>query len=196
MKRLSYFAIALLLLAACLCPQLLAARKHWTIDFKHGGLMYITVAGTVYAYTTYEVTNNTGEDREYHPTFRVETETKKLTYAMANSTVLRAINRKHGKQYLDVNGIDGTLAEGETKIGAAIFYRLDPSADHVKVYVKGLTDGFRYQDEDNRKGFQRKMWFIHWYRAGDGNDRPNDPVETKENDWIWRSTGTAKSAPE
>lgn len=196
MKRFAYFAVVLLLVVACFCSQSHAARKFWMIEFKHTGLKYVTVGGTVYAYTTYEVTNNTGEDREFNPIFRVETETKKLTYAMADRSALAAVSRKHGKQYLDIGQIAGTLKDGETKLGAAIFYRLDPSADHVKVYVKGLTDGFRYQDEDNRKGFQRRMWLVHWYRPGDGNDRPTDPVETKENGWIWRSTGTGATAPE
>ena len=189
-------AIVLLLVVACFCSQSLAARKFWTIDFKHTGLKYVTVAGTVYAYTTYEVTNNTGEDRDFDPIFRVETETDKLTYAMSNSMVLAAINAKHGKKFLDIGDIEGTLADGASKQGAAIFFRLDPSADHVKVYITGLTDRFRYQDKDNRKGFQRWVRHIHWYRPGDGTNRPKDPVKTEKDEWIWRSTGTAQTAPE
>ncbi len=108
--------------------------------------------------------------------------------------VVQAIRAKHGKNFLDINQISGALPDGETKLGVAVFRGLDPAADHVKVYVTGLTDAFRYQDEDNRNGFQRMMWKVYWYRPGDAASRMSSPVETKTNEWYWRSTGTAGTA--
>jgi len=195
MKAFSIFA-ATLLVVTLISVSTDAAGKFWTLDFKHTGLHYVNVGGQAVAYTTYTVTNNTGADRTFRPIFRVETETGKLTYAIAAPTIAPAIREKHGQKLLDVDQITGTIKDGETKLGLAVFFKLDPAADHVKVYIAGITDTFRYQDEDNRKGFQRREWFIHWFRPGDPVVRQEDRVDTLFNDWIWRSTGTAATAPE
>lgn len=202
MKRLSLFAAALLA-AGLLCTESAAVRdeqfepgrKFWRLGFKHTGLHYVKIGGRAVAYTTYRVTNDSGADRILAPIFRVETETNKLTYAMPAPAIAQVIRAKHGRKFLDVNQITGVIKNKESKLGVAIFFKLDPHADHVKLYVKGLTDAYRYQDEENRKGFQRQEWLVHWFRPGDARDRQEDRVDTLFNDWVWRSTGTAATAP-
>lgn len=203
MKRLSIL-MAAVLMAAVLCTQVTGVRdeqyqptrKFWRFDFKHTGLHYVRSGGGAIAYTTYRVTNKTGADRLFAPIFRVETETGQLTYARPSAAVARAIRQKHGKKFLrDINEITDILKNGETKFGLAIFYRLDPKADHVKVFAKGLTDAYRYQDEDNRRGFQRQEWLVHWFRPGDAQDRPDDRVDTQFDGWVWRSPGLGTTAP-
>jgi hypothetical protein len=174
--------------------QAQAARESWSLDFKHTDLRYVTVGAKVCAYMTYEVTNKTGAARKFFPIFRVETDTNQITYAMADAAAAAAIRAKTGKNVLDINQISGDFADGETKIGVAVFRGLDPEADTVKVYITGLTDAYRYQDEDSRQGFQRMMWKIHWYRPGDAAGRVNAVVDTKMDEWVWRSTGTAATA--
>jgi len=194
MRKLS--ALAAVVFATVLFSTVVqAADKFWTLDFKHTGLHYVSVNGIVVAYTTYEVTNNTGAERKFFPIFCVETDTRKTTYAMASPQALEAIRIKHGVQLLDINQVGGPIKPGETKKGVAIFYKLDPEADHVHLYISGLTNAFRYQDEDNRKGFQRQVWYIHWFRPGDGANRPEDRTDTQDDCWIWRSTGVAETAP-
>jgi len=170
-------------------------RKFWRLDFKHTGLHYVRVGGQLVAYTTYRVVNTTGADRKFFPIFQVETETKQLTYAMPNAAALRAIQGKHRTHFLDIGEMSGTIKAGETRVGAAIFHKLDPEADHVKLEITGVTDAYRYLDEKARTGFQRRLYFVHWYRPGDAVDRDTDRVETKADGWIWRSTGTAGTAP-
>jgi hypothetical protein len=194
MKRLSIFAAALTVLTAC-CTQAQAERPYWKLEFKHTGLHYVKVGGDLVAYTTYQVTNNTGADREFNPIFRVETDTDRLTYAMPSAEALAAIETKHGMKFKDIDRIGGTLKDGESKVGVAIFFKLDPRADHVKLYITGLTNRYRYQDEDNRKGFQRYEYFVHWFRPGDDTNRATDRVDTLFDGWIWRSTGDAAAAP-
>jgi hypothetical protein len=178
-----------------------SVRSFWTLDFQHTGLRYITIndpvtGNAVVPYTTYKVTNNTGEDRDFQPLFQVETDTKQLTFAIPSPVAAAQIDKKHGEKFLDIDKIAGTIKAGETKQGVAIFRTLDAGADKVKVYVSGLSNAYRYQDPDARKGFQRRIYFIEWYRPGDAKNRPEDKTETKHDDWIWRSTGTAESAPE
>ena len=202
MKKLSIF-VAALLMAVVLCTQVVGVRdeqyqptrKFWRFGFQHTGLHYIRSGANAVAYTTYRVTNNTGTDRFFAPIFRVETETKQLTYAMSSPTLAQAIRHKHGKSFRDINQITGILKDKETKLGVAIFHRLDPKADHVKVFVKGLTDAYRYQDEDNRRGFQRQEWLVHWFRPGDAQNRPDDRVDTQFDGWVWRSPGLGTTAP-
>lgn len=195
MKRQLWFAAALAL-AVVVSSQAQAARTFWTLDFQHTDLRYIVCGTKIYAYTLYTVTNKTGVDRAFYPIFRVETDTNRLTYAMPMADVTAAIRVKTGKRYLDINEISGKLPDGESKIGVAVFQALDPEADRVKLYVTGLTDSFRYQDEDNRKGYQRMMWKVEWYRPGDAESRLKSPVETQFDEYVWRSTGTAATAPE
>ena len=193
MRKFQWMAAALFA-AALLCTNVRADDKFWTLDFKHTGLHYITSGGKVYAYTTFEVTNKTGAARNFYPIFRVETDTHQVTYAMPAPEVLDVIRGRHGRNFLDINRISGSLADGETRVGVAVFRNLDPNADHVKVYITGFTDAFRYQDEDARKGYQRMMYKIYWYRPGDADSRLRSPVETKTDEWVWRSTGTAATA--
>jgi hypothetical protein len=183
-------AILMMLVAS----EATAERPYWALDFSNTGLHYVTVAGKVHAYTVYEVTNKTGTDVKFLPIFRVETNRGQLTYATQAPGILDAIRAKHGKKYLDINEISGLLKDGETKWGVAIFRDLDARADHVKVYITGLTDRFRYLDEANRTGFQRMEWLTHWYRRGDASNRPADPVETQFDGWIWRSAATDATA--
>ena len=194
MRKLSTWT-AVVFATVLLSTVVRADDKFWTLDFKHTGLHYVSVDGAVVAYTTYEVTNNTGAERKFFPIFRVETDTKQITYAMASPTALAAVRIKHGVQLMDINQIGGSIKVGETKRGVAIFHRLDPVADHVHLYISGLTDAFRYQDETNRQGFQRRVWYIHWFRPGDGANRPEDRTDTQDDGWIWRSTGVAETAP-
>jgi hypothetical protein len=39
------------------------------------------------------------------------------------------------------------------------------------------------------------VWYIHWFRPGDGANRPEDRTDTQADGWIWRSTGVAETAP-
>jgi hypothetical protein len=194
MRYLAGLATALLVLTM-VAPARGDRRDFWTIDFAHTGLHYERVGSQVVAYTTYQVTNNTGADRAFYPIFRVETDTERLTYALPSPEALTILRAKHRTQLLDIGEISGVIKNGESRRGVAIFFRLDPAADHVKVFITGLTNTFRYQDEDNRKGFQRRVRFIHWFRPGDTHNRPEDRVDTQFDDWIWRSTGTAATAP-
>ena len=195
MKRTVWIAAALGA-AVLVSAEVRAARPFWALDFKHTDLRYVTVGAKVYAYMTYEVTNKSGAERKFFPIFRVETETQQITYAMAAPEVAAAVRAKQRHNYLDVDQISVAIADGETRIGVAIFRDLDPEADRVKVYVTGLTDNYRYQDEDNRKGFQRMMWKIEWYRPGDAANRVQSPVQTVADEWYWRSTGVAATAPD
>ncbi|KPJ57402.1 MAG: hypothetical protein AMS16_01400 [Planctomycetes bacterium DG_58] len=202
MKKLSIL-VAALLMAALVCTQVTGVRdeqyqpprKFWRLDFQHTGLHYIRSGGVAVSYTTYRVTNNTGTDRLFAPIFRVETETKQLTYARPSPGLAQAIRQKHGKKFEDLNQITGILKDKETKLGVAIFHRLDPNADHVKVFVKGLTNAYRYQDEDNRKGYQRQEYLVHWFRPGDTQDRPDDRVDTVFDGWVWRSPAIGTTTP-
>lgn len=191
--------VALLLGVASAAPA--SASDFWRLDFNHTGLHYIIVDDGVngkvaMAYTTYTVTNKTDKDIDFAPTFTVETDTGQVTYGIPSPGIVRAIDAKHGKTFLDVNQIAGSIKPGETKQGVAVFRRLDPKADNVKLYISGLTDAYRYQKEDERQGFQRKVWYIHWYRPGDVKQRPEDRVQTKHDGWIWRSTSVGQTAPE
>ena len=202
MRRWSILTVVLVAVAV-LCTQLSAVRdeqyqptrKFWRLDFEHTGLHYIRSGGRAVAYTTYRVTNMTGDTRMFGPIFRVETETKKLTYAMPAPGLAQAIRHKHGRRFLDLNEITGPIKDKETKLGVAVFFQLDPRADHVKVFIKGLTDAYRYLDEESRKGFQRQEYLVHWFRPGDTRDRPDDRVDTKFDGWVWRSTESPATAP-
>lgn len=194
MKRVTIL-VAVLVTVALLCMQVQAARKSWTLDFKHKGLHHVRVGAETVAYMYFQVTNNTGADRKFFPIFVVNTDTRQRTYALPNARALAIIQKKHRARFLDIDQVSGTIKEGETKVGVAIFHKLDPEADHVKLDITGITDTYRYRDEDNRKGFLRRVWYVHWYRPGDAIGRENDRIETKFDDWVWRDVGAAETAP-
>jgi len=158
MKRLIGL-LTMLLVVALVCASSRAVvdetkaqnRKFWRLDFKHTGLHYVRVGGRLVTYTTYQVVNNTGEDRKFFPIFEIKTDTRQLTYAMPNAPALAAIRAKHRMPFLDLGEMSGTIKAGETRIGAAIFHELDPEADHVKLEITGITDAYRYQDAERRR---------------------------------------------
>jgi hypothetical protein len=198
--RKSWIVVAAILTVGIVCGQAQAARKFWTLDFKHTGLHYIVVkdalkGATAVPYTTYTVSNKTGQEVNFQPVFRVETETKQISYAADDPDVLALVQKKHGIKFLDLKQMTGPFKDGETKEGVAIFKDADPAADDLTLYVYGLTDAYQYQDEDARKGYQRKVYKVEWFRPGDVRNRAVSEVKTKFDDWIWRSVGAGETAP-
>lgn len=164
----------------------------WTMELKHGGLEHVIVQTKsgleVFYYLAYEVTNKSGEERSVTPQAKIVTETGQTLHAIPVPQVAKAVSEARGKNYLDTMEMSQEkIADGQSRYGVLVFRGLDDAADRLDVYIYGLSNEYKYQDEKARTGFLQKVYHMKLYRPGDEMDRQRDRVEIREKGWMWLS---------
>ena len=184
--------VLLVVLAVGLVAGVATARRQglWTLDLKHKGFMSILVdspAGPVaYYYISYRATNTTGEERTIAPQGKIVTETGQTLYAAPAPKAAYAICKRHNRAMLDINQMAAeTIPDGESRWGLYIFTGLDDKADRLDVYLYGLSNAYKYTDEDNRTGLLRKVYKMTLARPGDADNRHLDKVKVVDEGWVW-----------
>ena len=119
----------------------------WTFDFKYDDpapLVVTTPQGkrAVYWYVLYTVTNHSGEDRLFVPSFTLVTDTVKVVKAGIHPSVFEAIKTQRKVPFLE----DAAAVMGKVRIGpdnaktsVAIFPPLDPKTDKFTIFVGSLS---------------------------------------------------------
>ncbi len=143
------FAVAAGVLAA---PEPSRNPKSWQLDFEYHDLQRIDVvlpgdkAPTTFWYMLYTVTNNTGREVDFYPTFELVTDTFDVVVGgdRISPTVYDVIKARHKRLYpffRDPIRASGKLLQGpdNARTSAAVFRDFDPNADQVTVYVAGLS---------------------------------------------------------
>lgn len=138
--------------AAQAAPVPSRAPKSWELDFEFHDLQRLEVVlpgdsrPTAFWYLLYTVTNNSGEDVDFYPSFELVTDTLQVVTAGNNisPTVYDVISGRHKKAYpffRDPIRASGRLLQGpdNARTSAAVFRDFDHEADSFTVYVAGLS---------------------------------------------------------
>ena len=81
---------------------------------------------------------------------------------------------------LEMSQIEIPLAESETDPGVwgvAIWEDVDPRIDYASVYVNGMTNAYRIQNNDGEIGFKYKTLQLNFWRPGDRVGQDRDDVD-------------------
>ncbi|NOX59481.1 MAG: hypothetical protein GXP29_11580 [Planctomycetes bacterium] len=209
-------ATAVLVLTT-LCVQTFAApeaskiARRWQLDIEFHDLRRISVTlpgdpqPSAYWYMLYTVTNNTGKEVEFYPTFDLVTSTLQVSAAGQDVsptvyTMLQERYRKLHPFFRDPIGIRGRLLQGEDHAltSVAVFREFDQKADSVTVYFAGLSgeiakavnpmfDPKKPESSDNQRFFPlRKTLAISYDIPGDEVTRATATPIRRLREWIMR----------
>ncbi len=183
-------AVAGLSACALAAPQAGLVSRSWTLDFEFHDPQRITVNGVSYWYVVYEVTNRTGKDVEFFPSFRLVTDTLQVVEggAEVNPVVYDAIGARHRNEYpffAPPSKITGLMLQGDenARASAAVFRTFDPTAAGFTMYAGGLSgeveqlrnpsfDAKRPVSDENPQSFLlRRTLVITYSLPGDAQTR-------------------------
>jgi hypothetical protein len=174
----------------------------WVLDFAYLPIRIVTVdipgkgRRQVY-YMYYRVMNRTGEPRMFVPQFTIVTDTGKRHEDQVIPEAVKVIQAREKVEIALRGAVDivGILPVSGTKegiddvvYGVAVWDGIDPQADAFKVYVRGLSNGYREVTPPTPEGGQpaaprieHKTLQINYLRPGDEQNvhereiRPGDP---------------------
>lgn len=203
-------ALALVILAAlgAAAPAPAIAGKHpepsiypiaWQFDFKHGEPKRIVVGSDPYWYLTYTVTNKTGEERLWAPTFEMLTNDGKIVKAghgVPGDVFDRVAEREHNRFLVPANRAVGILHQGEdqAKDSVAIWKEPNPRMGNFKIFVGGLSgeavemkdDDGKVMKEDGRPIFLRKTLVLNYAIYGDEFFPTRHELHDLGESWVMR----------
>ncbi|UCF33168.1 MAG: hypothetical protein JSV78_12620 [Phycisphaerales bacterium] len=187
------------------------ASSSWQLDFNFHDPQRISVQlpgherAATYWYVLFTVTNNTGQDAEFYPSFRLVTDTLQVVEGGANidPRVYGAIAARHKKEYpffAPPAKITGPLLQGEdnARTSAAVFRTFDPSANGFTIYVGGLSSEISrvpnpdFQDkteesETNQRFFiLRKTLAVTYKLPGDVLTQSRATPVRDKREWVMR----------
>ncbi len=189
----------------------MSGMSSWRLDFEFHDPQRISVGlpgddeKTTYWYLLYRVTNDTGQDVQFFPSFRLVTNTLKVVEggAAIAPRVYNAIAARHRRQYpffAPPWKITGLLLQGaqNARVSAAVFRDFDPTASSFKVYASGLSGavtripnpGFRGdkpESQSNERYFLlRQTLEITYDLPGDATTREWAKPVRKRREWVMR----------
>jgi hypothetical protein len=192
-------------------PRVGLAAKGWQLDFEFHDPTRITLTlpgrsePTTFWYLLYTVTNNTGREVEFYPTFHLVTDTLEVVEGgdHIHPKVYDDIRARHRKQYpflVVPPGTHGVLNQGSDnrRASVAVFRDFDPQASAFAVYVGGLSsemvrvnnpthDPSKAEAEGNSRFFVlRKTLGIHYDLPGDSRTRSTTIPARVKREWVMR----------
>lgn len=174
----------------------------WILDFAFKPVRIVTleVRGKrrPVHYLYYRVINRTGEPRMFVPHFTIVTDSGRRCEETVLPDAIKLIHSKEDATAPLYGGVDvmGIIPPSGSKqgiddaiFGAAVWDNVDPKADAFKVYVRGLSNGYRMvpSPDGGEPQIQHKTLRIDFFRPGDELDlnereiRLGDPPY----DWIY-----------
>ena len=192
-------------------PKVESAAKSWVLDIKFHDPQRITLKlpgdkhETTFWYVLFEVINNTGQDVEFYPSFRLVTGTLHVVQGGSNisPSVYDAIIARHKNDYPFLaltSKITGPLLQGEdnARTSLAIFRMFDKEANSFTIYISGLSGeiarvnnpGFDVNKEesaDNPRFFiLRRTLAIMYNLPGDPDTRIMAKPIRRSREWVMR----------
>jgi hypothetical protein len=192
-------------------PRAGAVSRSWELDFTFHDPQRIVVkaAGdenvTVYWYVLYEVTNRTGQDVDFYPSFRLVTDTLKVVEGGLDVSprVYDAIQSRHEGAYpffAPPWKITGPLLQGEenARASAVVFHTFDREASGFTVYVSGLSGdvervnnpaariGETVSADGNPYFLLRRTLAIRYDLPGDPSTRALAEPIRRSREWVMR----------
>lgn len=209
--------IALIGLGAAWGPPVGAAPKAdiattvWQLDLEFYDPQRITLRlpgnerETTYWYVLYEVTNRTGKDVAFYPSFRIVTDTLQVVEGGTNvhPKVYDAIKARHLREFpffAPPPKVTGLLLQGEenSRSSAAVFRTFDENAASFTLYVSGLSgeservrnpafDVKRGESDDNSRAFYlRRTLAVIYDLPGDRRTRAWATPMRRSREWVMR----------
>ncbi len=192
-------------------PRAGIVGKAWELDFSFFDPQRIRVKlpgdnrPTTFWYVLYRVTNRTGQEVQFFPSFRFVTDTLKVVIAgeQISPSVYRYIAARHRKDFpffAEPSKVVGPLLQGEAnaRTSAAVFRTFDPRAGSFKLYVSGLSgeiervnnpvfDPTRKVSEDNQRFFLlRRTLEVTYDLPGDETTRSFATPLRRSRAWVMR----------
>ncbi len=186
-------------------------RNQWQLDFEFYDPQRITLRepgqaeATTYWYMLYRVTNNTGRDVQFYPSFRLVTDTLSVVGGGNDIApgVYDAIAARHRREFpffAPPTKVSGLLLQGRenARASAVVFRSFDPEADGFTIFVSGLSgvvdripnsgfDATRDETEDNPRFFVlRRTLAIKYALPGDPQSRSRARPVRRDREWVMR----------
>lgn len=193
--------LAVLASLAFAAPEPDPVPRRWQLDVKVGPLRVAAIetpetGRKLYAYLTYVVTNNSGEDRLFAPSFELATDEGHLIRSgqRVPLEVTREIQRRLDNPMLeDQIKILGPLLQGEAnaKDGVVVWPLPSVEVDEVNVYAAGFsgetkTVEFTNADGEVQRITLRKTLMLRHSTPGTISPGPSGALERVEQRWIMR----------
>ncbi len=192
---------------ATAAPQADLVSRSWELVFDFKDPQRITVQGESYWYVVFRVTNRTGKDVEFYPSFRLVTNTLHVVEGGAGVSplVYDTIAERHRQEFpffASPMKITGTLLQGEenARESAVVFRPFDPEAAKFTVFVSGLSgeietrrnpafDKNQPESQANPRMFLfRRTLAIHYDLPGDAQTRASATPIRRDRSWEMRNT--------
>lgn len=191
-------AIAMLALA----PEPDPIPTRWQLELRPGDLRLISVEANpgeprAYAFLSYRVTNNTGQDLPFVPAFDLATEEGVVVRSGQNvpaAVTVQILELLNNEFMQDQIGILGTLQQGpeNAKDGVVIWPLPDLLTDRLTVYAAGFSGESKpvvttdpTTGEKVRKTL-RKVRALRYTTPGDLILDASAPIELVFDEWIMR----------
>jgi hypothetical protein len=162
----------------------------WTVEIPGKGRRQVH-------YLYYRVINRTGKPRMFVPQFTLVTDTNKRYDDMVIPKAVEVIQAREDPSIRLLGAVDiiGVLPPStkqgvdDAVYGVAVWEGVDPHADAFKVYVRGLSDGYRERKPPgtNETVAQYKTLRIDFIRRGDERNLKENEIELGDPpyDWIY-----------
>ena len=203
-------------LAACAAPSEAApqadiATTAWQLDLRFKDPQRITLRlpgddyDTTFWYVLYDVTNRTGKDVDFFPSFRIVTDTLQVVEGGANvhPLVYDAIKARHFREFpffAPPTKVTGPLLQGveNARASAAVFRTFDENAASFTFFISGLSgetervrnpafDVKRGESEENpRAFFFRRTLAVVYDLPGDPQTRASATPVRRSRTWEMR----------
>ncbi len=197
--------------ACAAAPKAEIATTAWQLDLEFYDPQRITLRlpgdehATTFWYVIYQVTNRTGKDVAFYPSFRIVTNTLQVVEGGTeiSPTVYDAIKARHYKEFpffAPPPKVTGLLLQGEenSRASAAVFRTFDEAASSFTLYVSGLSgesarernpafDTNRPESEENpRAFFLRRTLAVEYDLPGDEQTRAWATPVRRSREWVMR----------
>ncbi len=176
--------------------------RRWQLDFTPGALRTVTLTmadGTVrsFAYMTYKVVNNTGQDLLFAPSLELSTDEGALTRAgreVPAEATRRVLDSLQNPLLLDQISVVGPLLQGEenAREGLAVWMLPDVSVAELTVYIAGLSGETRAIETkdattgDTHRTLLRKTMMIKYFGPGEVAPASGNEIIRSDSRWILR----------
>ena len=192
-------------------PKAGPAPRSWQFDvrFHDAQRLVLRLPGgredTTFWYVLYEVTNNTGRDRQFFPSIQLVTDTLEVTEAGADihPMVYDVIAGRHNQEFpffAPPSKVLGLALQGRenARASAAVFRDFDPKASRFVVYASGFAgdvervynpsfDRSKKESDTNRRFFSlRRTLAVTYDLPGDPGTRGRAKPVRRTRDWVMR----------
>jgi hypothetical protein len=172
----------------------------WVLDFAFKPLRMRTVevpgkGRKLIHYLYYRVVNHTGKPREFVPQLTVITNTGKRYEEAVLPNAVKIVKAREDPSIpllgaVDISGmIPPSTKDGidDAVYGVAMWDNIDPKADRIQIYVRGLSDGYKdVAAPDGGKAVAKyKTLRIDLIRRGDDRNLNEKEIEFADPPYEW-----------